>query len=100
MTIQIVGEPVRLEPEVALAVCDLQRAEHGGLQGLRDPDAVQAALQRHRLKWACREADPGNLAGAYAWGLANCHPFADGDKRAASSSSAFNSRASCSNLAI
>jgi death-on-curing protein len=83
VTIQIVGEPVRLEPEVAFAVRDLQLAEHGGLQGLRDPDALQAALQHHQLKWACREADPGNLAGAYAWGLANRHPFADGDRRAA-----------------
>lgn len=83
MTTQIVGEPVWLEPEVALAIHDRQLAEHGGLQGLRDPDALQAALERPRHKWAYGETDPANLAAAYAWGLARSHPFADGNKRTA-----------------
>ncbi|MCA6285238.1 MAG: type II toxin-antitoxin system death-on-curing family toxin [Phenylobacterium sp.] len=79
----MVGEPVWLEPEVALAIHDRQLAEHGGLQGLRDPDALQAALERPRHKWAYGETDPANLAAAYAWGLARSHPFADGNKRTA-----------------
>jgi death-on-curing protein len=83
VTIQIAGEPVWLEPEVALAIHDRQLAEHGGLQGLRDPDALQAVLERPRHKWAYGETDPANLSAAYAWGMARSHPFADGNKRMA-----------------
>jgi death-on-curing protein len=76
-------EPVWLETEVALAIHDRQLAEHGGLQGLRDPGALAAALERPRHKWAYGQSDPASLAAAYAWGLARSHPFADGNKRTA-----------------
>ena len=76
-------EPVWLEAEVALAIHDRQLAEHGGLQGLRDPGALAAALERPRQKWAYGQTDPAGLAAAYAWGLARRHPFADGNKRTA-----------------
>ncbi|MEI7572654.1 MAG: type II toxin-antitoxin system death-on-curing family toxin [Phenylobacterium sp.] len=76
-------EPVWLETEVALAIHDRQLAEHGGLQGLRDPGALAAALERPRHKWAYGQIDPAALAAAYAWGLARSHPFADGNKRTA-----------------
>ena len=76
-------EPVWLETEVALAIHDRQLAEHGGLQGLRDPGDLAAALERPRHKWAYGQSDPAALAAAYAWGLARSHPFADGNKRTA-----------------
>ena len=76
-------EPIWLETEVALAIHDRQLAEHGGLQGLRDPGALAAALERPRQKWAYGQTDPAGLAAAYAWGLARRHPFADGNKRTA-----------------
>ena len=76
-------EPVWLETEVALAIHDRQLAEHGGLQGLRDPGALAAALERPRHKWGYGQTDPAALAAAYAWGLARSHPFADGNKRTA-----------------
>ncbi len=61
-----------------------QLREHGGLSGLRDADAFEAALARARQKWACEPAsDLSSLASAYAFGLANGHPFHDGNKRAA-----------------
>ena len=76
-------EPIWLETEVALAIHDRQLAEHGGLQGLRDPGALAAALERPRQKWAYGQTDPAGLAAAYAWSLARRHPFADGNKRTA-----------------
>lgn len=61
-----------------------QLREHGGLSGLRDDDALEAALAREPQKW---NYDPGSdlssLAAAYAFGLATAHPFNDGNKRIA-----------------
>ena len=61
-----------------------QLREHGGLAGLRDEGALEAALARPRHKWAYRhKADIAALAAAYGFGLARGHPFHDGNKRAA-----------------
>lgn len=62
---------------------DLVR-EHGGLQGTRDEDALEAALARPRQRWACaKRPDLAELAAAYAFGLARNHPYHDGNKRIA-----------------
>jgi death-on-curing protein len=62
---------------------DLVR-EHGGLQGTRDGDALEAALARPRQRWAYGEQpDLLDLAAAYAFGLARNHPYHDGNKRIA-----------------
>jgi death-on-curing protein len=62
---------------------DLVR-EHGGLQGTRDEDALEAALARPRQRWAYGEQpDLLDLAAAYAFGLARNHPYYDGNKRIA-----------------
>ncbi len=61
-----------------------QLREHGGLSGLRDEGALEAALARPHRKWAYRrKLDLEALAAAYAFGLARNHPFQDGNKRVA-----------------
>jgi death-on-curing protein len=58
-------------------------AEHGGLAGLRDEAALEAALARpqhlHRYQ---PNADAARLAAAYGFGIVRGHPFSDGNKRA------------------
>lgn len=61
-----------------------QLREHGGMPGLRDDDALEAALARPRQKWHYdRRIDLAGLAAAYAFGVATAHPFNDGNKRIA-----------------
>jgi len=61
---------------------DLIRA-HGGLPGLRDEGALEAALARPRHRWTYRRRpDLAALAAAYGFGLVRDHPFRDGNKRA------------------
>ena len=61
-----------------------QLREHGGLAGIRDENALEAALARPRQKWHYdAKADLATLAAAYAFGLATAHAFADGNKRIA-----------------
>ena len=61
-----------------------QRREHGGLSGVRDDDALEAALARARQQWTYEPtSDLASLAAAYAFGLARAHPFSDGNKRTA-----------------
>ena len=74
-------EPVWIEIELALAIHDSQRAEHGGPIGVRDASVLDLARPRNR--WAYGETDPCVLAAAYAFGLARNHPFTDGNKRTA-----------------
>lgn len=61
-----------------------QLREHGGLPGIRDENALEAALARPRQKWNYEpDSDLATLAAAYAFGLARAHPFNDGNKRTA-----------------
>ena len=61
-----------------------QLREHGGLAGVRDDNALDAALARARQQWSYEPAsDLASLAAAYAFGLARAHPFSDGNKRTA-----------------
>ena len=61
-----------------------QTREHGGLIGIRDENAREAALARPRQRWTY---DPGSdlarLAAAYAFGICTAHPLRDGNKRIA-----------------
>ena len=65
------------------AVHDRQIAEHGGLAGVRDQGAVDAALDRPRNLAAYGSPDAADLAAAYAFGLLSNRGFADGNKRSA-----------------
>jgi death-on-curing protein len=58
-------------------------AEHGGVTGLRDEAALDAALARpQHTKTHDPKADVARLAAAYGFGLVRDHPFNDGNKRA------------------
>ena len=60
-----------------------QVRQHGGLAGLRDENALEAALARPQQKWHYEKSDLATLAAAYAYGLCQGHPFRDGNKRVA-----------------
>jgi len=58
-------------------------AQHGGLTGLRDEGALDAALARPlHLRAYEPKADLAKFAAAYCFGLVRDHPFDDGNKRA------------------
>jgi death on curing protein len=59
-----------------------QLREHGGFPGVRDENALEAALARPQQKAHYEpDSDLATLAAAYAFGLAKAHPFNDGNKR-------------------
>jgi len=60
-----------------------QLAEHGGLKGIKDENALEAALARPLNKHAYGEDDLFKLGAAYLYGFARNHPFSDGNKRTA-----------------
>lgn len=69
--------------DVVIAIHDRQIAEHGGLDSVRDRNAVESALARPQNLAAYEATDAASLAAAYAFGLASNHGFADGNKRTA-----------------
>lgn len=58
-----------------------QLLEHGGLPGLKDENALEAALARPLNKAAYGEEDVFALGAAYLYGITRNHPFSDGNKR-------------------
>ncbi|TBB70286.1 type II toxin-antitoxin system death-on-curing family toxin [Rhizobium ruizarguesonis] len=60
---------------------DEQIAEHGGLPGLRDANALETSLARPLNKAAYGETDMFILAAAYLYAIVRNHPFVDGNKR-------------------
>jgi len=79
-----VREPQWVPRLVVDAIHFDQLREHGGLSGLRDDAALEAALARPRNKRAYRpKVDLTTLAAAYGFGLARNPPFNDGNKRVA-----------------
>ena len=67
------------------AVHESQLARHGGLDGIRDKNAVESAIARPEQQDSYGEPKPdaADLAAAYAYGLARNHGFSDGNKRTA-----------------
>ena len=76
------AEPRWVDRIVADAIHLDQIREHGGLAGVRDENALEAALARARQKWHY-EPDTSivELAAAYGFGLSRGHPYRDGNKR-------------------
>ena len=72
-----------LSREVVESIHHEQLLEHGGLAGLKDENALEAALARPLNKTAYGEPDLYELAAAYLYGIARNHPFSDGNKRTA-----------------
>ncbi|SOC86050.1 death on curing protein [Ensifer adhaerens] len=58
-----------------------QLLEHGGLPGIKDENALEAALARPLKKAAYGEEDVFVLAASYLYGLTRNQPFSDGNKR-------------------
>ena len=75
----------RWVPRIAVEAAHLDQVrEHGGLGGVRDEGALDAALGRAPAKLAYQDnVDLADLAAAYGFGIAKNHPFRDGNKRAA-----------------
>lgn len=69
--------------DVLYAVHDRLIAEHGGLDGVRDAEALESAMARPQQKAVYGKPDAADLAAAYAYALARTHGFADGNKRTA-----------------
>ena len=72
-----------VDKRVLVLLHDESLAEHGGASGLRDEGLLDSALARPQNRAAYGEPDHAELAAAYASGLAQNHPFVDGNKRAA-----------------
>ena len=74
-----------IRTDLAWAVHESQLARHGGLDGIRDQNAVESALARPQQMDIYGEPKPdaAALAAAYAYGLARNHGFSDGNKRTA-----------------
>lgn len=75
-------EPRWLTRLVVDAIHFDQLREHGGLVGVRDPNALESALvppqqKRHYGK----DTELPAPAAAYAFGLVGNHPYRDGNKR-------------------
>jgi death-on-curing protein len=72
-----------LSSDVLYAVHAEQLAEHGGLAGLRDANALASALARAEQLAHYGTPDVAELAATYGFGIARNHPFSDGNKRTA-----------------
>lgn len=71
-----------IDKDVTLAYHNLQIAEHGGAEGVRDIGLLESALARpQNLHVYEPTADLASLAAAYAFGIVKNHPFVDGNKR-------------------
>ncbi len=72
-------------PRLAIEISHREQLrEHGGLLGLRDAAALEAAVARPRHMWSYGgERNLSVLAAGYGYGIARSHPFVDGNKRAA-----------------
>ena len=71
-----------VQKAVVLALHEEQLAEHGGAPGLRDEGLLDSALARPPNLLAYGSPTLVDLAAAYAVGIAQNHPFVDGNKRA------------------
>ena len=59
-----------------------QVREHGGLPGMRDENALEAALARAQQKWHYnRKSTLPELVAAYGFAITTSHPYQDGNKR-------------------
>lgn len=74
-------EPRWLSRRTVLHLHERQIARFGGATGIRDEGLLDSALARPLNLYAYGSPDLFALAGAYAAGLLQNHPFVDGNKR-------------------
>lgn len=79
------AEPHWISKKSALAIQDLLISEHGGIEGIRDDGALEAALMAPRNHFHYAVPDLFLLAAVYAHAVTRNHPFLDGNKRVAPS---------------
>jgi death-on-curing protein len=78
------NEPIWVLDRIVESVHSKLLSEHGGPEGVRDGGLLSSALARPKQKFAYdSNASIFSLAAAYSFGLANNHPFVDGNKRTA-----------------
>lgn len=76
------SEPRWVPTIVVESLHHLQILEHGGLPGVRQLTALEAALDRPKQRWIYGELKSiPSLAAAYAEALVRTHAFSDGNKR-------------------
>lgn len=72
-----------LDRRLLVLLHDESLAMHGGASGLRDEGLLESALARPLNLAAYGQPDLAALTASYAAGLAQNHPFVDGNKRVA-----------------
>jgi len=76
-----VKEPIWLDRVDCIAIHEFMLAQHGGLGGVRDPGLLESALARPRRLFEYGSPTLARIAGSYAAGVIQNHPFNDGNKR-------------------
>lgn len=76
---------IRWMPEAAVRAMHAELiAEHGGVEGLRDPGLLSSALARPKNRRAYgKTSSIFDLAAVYGSAMVRNHPFTDGNKRVA-----------------
>ena len=76
---------IRWIPEAAVRAMHAELiAEHGGVEGLRDPGLLSSALARPKNRRAYgKSSSIFDLAAVYGAAMVRNHPFIDGNKRVA-----------------
>ena len=79
------GEPVFLTVDDVLALHIDQIREFGGSEGLRDEGGLESAVAQASATYGGKFLHLGlfDMAAAYAFHIAENHPFVDGNKRTA-----------------
>jgi death-on-curing protein len=77
------NEPEWLDIDIVLDFHAEQLALFGGADGMRDRGLLESAMGRPLNKFGYGETSLAALAAAYGFGIAQNHPFIDGNKRTA-----------------
>ena len=80
------AEPAFLSLEQVMALHRRSLEEHGGMDGVRDPGAVESALASAQNTWFYAGGDLFDIAATYAFHIAESQAFLDGNKRTAAAS--------------
>jgi death-on-curing protein len=69
--------------DTVLAIHDMQLAQHGGLDGIKDDNLIESALARPQQLHAYGDPEPDafDLSASYCYGFTKNHGFSDGNKR-------------------
>jgi death-on-curing protein len=78
-----VSEPEFLTLDEVLQIHTRSLAEHGGMQGTRDPGLVESALASAKNTFHYGAGDLFDVAASYAYHLSESQAFIDGNKRTA-----------------